>query len=312
MWVTSSCQRLQSRLAATKTLLQLHRILNAARQLLIAGRCHSDPPVVLISQFAGLAFEQQEARSDELLKSALSGANSVFAHTAQAVATSSLVRQLAAVQPSKDPALQQHISNFLDAVQRVSEVFEKPLQDKSLKWSTRPKARGCGLDCSQSHSGDGNCLVCGLGWSPHNGHTCSRAPFAGRRGSWVSSLGVAPVVTAHVETSPGSVKFSLYPKSSEFEGIQSENSLESNSDREVGTVVTFNIVHSSTTSTPKVIVGLTLTPPPLVPPIAAKVSLGIDLGNLKIIDNVSSGSKSVMNFANQLKLAMSMSPTVVK
>jgi len=44
-----------------------------------------------------------------------------------------------------------------------------------------PKPPGCGPTCGRSHSGDGDCLVCGQGWGNHNGHNCS----GGRgRGSW--------------------------------------------------------------------------------------------------------------------------------
>ena len=31
---------------------------------------------------------------------------------------------------------------------------------------------GCGPDCNLSHSGDGNCLVCGKDWGCHSGHMC--------------------------------------------------------------------------------------------------------------------------------------------
>lgn len=37
----------------------------------------------------------------------------------------------------------------------------------------------CGRNCRSSH--DGKCVVCGKGWSNHNGHTCED----GRLGSWV-------------------------------------------------------------------------------------------------------------------------------
>ena len=39
---------------------------------------------------------------------------------------------------------------------------------------------GCGADCNTSHSGQGNCLVCGSGWGNHGGHRCR----SGTRGSW--------------------------------------------------------------------------------------------------------------------------------
>lgn len=40
---------------------------------------------------------------------------------------------------------------------------------------------GCDATCSQSHSNDGDCLVCGKGWGTHSGHSCSGG---GARGSW--------------------------------------------------------------------------------------------------------------------------------
>ena len=43
------------------------------------------------------------------------------------------------------------------------------------------KPPGCGPTCERSHSGDGNCLVCGQSWGIHNGHTCRGGS---RRGSW--------------------------------------------------------------------------------------------------------------------------------
>ena len=41
---------------------------------------------------------------------------------------------------------------------------------------------GCGPDCTRSHSGEGNCLVCHRGWGNHSGHTCTS--MGGQRGSW--------------------------------------------------------------------------------------------------------------------------------
>jgi hypothetical protein len=45
---------------------------------------------------------------------------------------------------------------------------------------------GCGPDCNQSHTGDGNCLRCGKGWGNHSGHNCMSMSHRGVRGSWVT------------------------------------------------------------------------------------------------------------------------------
>jgi len=47
---------------------------------------------------------------------------------------------------------------------------------------------GCGPSCSLSHSGQGNCLLCGMDWGRHGGHTC----HDGRRGSWPTSIPTLP------------------------------------------------------------------------------------------------------------------------
>ena len=58
---------------------------------------------------------------------------------------------------------------------------------------------GCGADCSQSHAGDGACLVCGRGWGPHSGHRCRE----GTRGSWRSSAAPpVPVQQAPTQLTP--------------------------------------------------------------------------------------------------------------
>jgi hypothetical protein len=295
---------------ATKSFMQLHQIMNAAQQILIDGSCRVEPPVNLISRFGNLTYEQQEAVSSDLLSVEQSLASSAHARAVQADVTS-LVLELSESQPPRDFASQKIVSDFLSAVKRVSDFVDKPLQDKELKWCSRPTVQGCGLDCSQSHSGDGNCLVCGHGWGPHNGHTCARAPFAGRRGSWVSSLRVAPPASVHMDASPGTIKVSLDPKNCEMEGIQSESSLESDLDREVGTVITFNIIHNSATA-PKIIVGLSSTPPPLMAPVAANISLGLDLGNLKFIGIEKGKDSDGVKLAGQLKKALSISPSVIK
>ena len=43
-------------------------------------------------------------------------------------------------------------------------------------------SKGCGADCKASHSGDGDCLVCGRSWGAHSGHTCQEKT----RGSWAA------------------------------------------------------------------------------------------------------------------------------
>jgi len=42
------------------------------------------------------------------------------------------------------------------------------------------RVRGCSPDCTENHSSDGECLVCGRLWRHHSGHTCQ----GGARGSW--------------------------------------------------------------------------------------------------------------------------------
>lgn len=44
---------------------------------------------------------------------------------------------------------------------------------------------GCGPDCREQHSGDGNCLRCGKGWGNHSGHNCMNPRHSGTRGSWI-------------------------------------------------------------------------------------------------------------------------------
>jgi hypothetical protein len=311
-WLQTYCQHLRSQMEATKSFMHLHQIMNAAQQILIEGSCRVEPPSNLISRFGGLSSEQQEAHSQHLIKSSQSGASSESTHAVQAAMVSKLVCTLTATQPPRDSASQKLINDFLDAVNRVSCCVDEPLQQNELKWSVSPSMQGCGTECSSSHSGDGNCLVCGLGWSPHNGHNCTRSPFAGRRGSWLSSSRAAPVASVHVEKSPGMIKASFDPKSTDMLGIQSDSPLDSNPDKEVGTIITFDIVHSSA-STPRVIVGLSLTPPPLTAPVAAKVSLGLDLGNLNFIGNVEIGEDNpAFRLSDRLKMSLSLSPSVIK
>jgi len=54
---------------------------------------------------------------------------------------------------------------------------------EAQRWvpATPPTPAGCDGSCTTSHSGQGNCLICGEGWGSHSGHNCS----GGRgRGSW--------------------------------------------------------------------------------------------------------------------------------
>ena len=85
-----------------------------------------------------------------------------------------------------------------------------------------------------------------------------------------------------MQTTPDSLKITFDPKSGVAVGMQSEVVIESNCDKEVGTIITFNITHSAA-STPKVILGFTRTPPPLTDPVVPKFAIGLDLGQLKII-----------------------------
>ena len=34
------------------------------------------------------------------------------------------------------------------------------------------KICGCGANCNQDHTKDGNCVMCGKGWTEHGGHNC--------------------------------------------------------------------------------------------------------------------------------------------
>ena len=135
------------------------------------------------------------------------------------------------------------------------------------------------------------------------GHICR----GGRRGSWSLRSNGALDVPLHVEEiSSGTFKVSLDRKSSRLEVVQSDELFESNPGREIGTVITFIITHSSS-STPKVIVGLT----PHHPYFAAstKVSIGLDLGDLKF--NCEE-QDTVQQLAADLKSAVSISPSVIK
>jgi hypothetical protein len=244
-WTKTYNQRLQSQVTAAKTLLQVQQILMGAQKILLQGSALVAPPVSLISRFGSLTFEEQEAliSDHQLMCSLPSGDIFKFMRVIQAESTSILVRQLIAVYPPNDSESHKVVNCFLDAVNRASDCIDLPLQGKSLQWGARVATQGCGLECSQSHSGNGNCLVCGNGWHEgHSGHTCQRAPFSGRRGSWFSPSNAEHVVPLHVEEiSPGNVKVSLDPKSSQIEGVQSDTPLKSDPDKEIGTVVTFYV-----------------------------------------------------------------------
>jgi hypothetical protein len=312
-WSKTSYQRLQSQVTAAKTLSQVQRILVGAQHILLQGSALVVPPVSLISRFRSLTFEEQEAfiSDHQLMRSLPSGDFFEVLSATQAESTSTFVRQLIAVHPPKDSESHEVVSCFLDAVKRVSHCTDDLLlQRKSFQWdAVFSHSQGCGPECSQSHSHDGNCLVCGNGWhGGHNGHTCRHDPFSGRRGSWLSSSSGAPVVPLHAEeSSPGTVKVSLDPKSGQKEGTQSDTPLP-HPDKEIGTVITFNITHSSS-STPKVIVGLTQIPPPLKAPIESRVSVGLDLGGMKFIGKAKEAQDKL---AADLKLAVSISPSVIK
>jgi hypothetical protein len=310
-WSKTSYQRLQGQVTATKTLSQVQQILVGAQQILLQGSALGVPPVSLISRFGSLTFEEQEAFiSDHQLMCRLPSCEFFKARSVtEAESTSSLVKQCIAVHPPKDSESHEVINHFLDAVKRVSDCTDDlPLQGKPLQWDAVFSVQGCGPECSLSHSHDGTCLVCENGWhSGHSGHTCQRAPFSGRRGSWVSSSSRAPVVPLHVEeSSPGTVKVPLDPKSGQMESVQSDTPLP---DKEIGAVITFKIAHSSS-STPKVIVGLTQIPPPLKAPFASRVSVGLDLGDINFIGVAK--QEPLDKSAADLKSALSISPSVVK
>ncbi len=66
-----------------------------------------------------------------------------------------------------------------------------------------PVPQGCPPTCSRDHSSHGNCLNCGRGWGPHNGHTCTQEQN-GQRGSWrdPSNPAVAPPQSVILMTAP--------------------------------------------------------------------------------------------------------------
>jgi hypothetical protein len=311
-WTKTYNQRLQSQVTAAKTSLQVQQILMGAQKILLQGSALVAPPASLISRFGSLTFEEQQAfiSDHQLMCSLPSGDIFKVMRATQAESISTLVRQLIAVHPPKDSESHQVINCFLDAVNEVSDCTDLSLQGKSLQWGACVAIQGCGPECSQSHSGDGNCLVCGNGWhGGHSGHNCQHAPFSGRRGSWLSSSNGAPVVPLHVEKIyTGTVKMSLDPKSSQIEGVQSDTPLRIDPDKEIGTVITFNIAHSHSSS-PKVIVGLTQIPPPLKAPIASRISIGFDLGDMKFIGKADQAPDKLVA---DLKLAVSISPSVIK
>ena len=249
-WSKTSYQRLQSQVTAAKTLSQVQRILVGAQQILLQGSALVVPPVSLISRFRSLTFEEQEAfiSDHQLMCSLPSGDFFKVLSATQAESAWTLVRQLIAVHPPKDSESHEVVNCFLDAVKRVSHCTDDLLlQRKSFQWdAVFSHSQGCGPECSQSHSHDGNCLVCGNGWhGGHSGHTCRHDPFSGRRGSWLSSSSGAPVVPLHAEeSSPGTVKVSLDPKFGQKEGTRSDTPLP-HPDKEIGTARLLSATASS-------------------------------------------------------------------
>ncbi len=307
-WLKICCQRLQSQVAAVESLSLMQSILMGAQHILLQGSALVEAPVSLISRFASLTFEEQLAVSSEhqlMSLSVPSGDIFKIVHAAQADLTSIFTRQLIAVQPPKDSESHKVVNWFLDAVKKVSDCATLPLHGKSLQWSAHAAIQGCGPDCTRIHN-DQNCLVCGCSYNRHTRHGCDEPPFKGRRGSWSPVSNGAMRVPLHVqEISSGTFKVSLDLKSSRIEVVQSGNLFDINpSHREIGTVITFNITHSSS-STPKVIIGLTSHHPALMA--TTKVSIGLDLGNLTFI-----GGKRIEQLAVDLKLAVSISPSVIK
>jgi hypothetical protein len=305
-WLKTCYQRLQSQVTAVESLSLVQQILMGAQHILLQDSELVEPPVSLISRFASLTFKEQLAVSSEhvlfLSLSVPPGDIIKIARAAQADLTSIFARRLIAVQPPKDSESHKVINSFLDSVKRVSDCATLPLQGKSLQWSAHAAIQGCGPGCNLSHRND-KCLVCGGGYQQHMGHICR----GGRRGSWSLCSNGALDVPLHVEEiSSGTFKVSLDRKSSRLEVVQSDELFESNPGREIGTVITFIITHSSS-STPKVIVGLT----PHHPYFAAstKVSIGLDLGDLKF--NCEE-QDTVQQLAADLKSAVSISPSVIK
>ena len=283
-WFETSRQRfsllLQRLMTNSSSWLQVLKIFDAAQLILIEGSDVPEPPEFLIRRFGSLGLEQKQTASSDILRASLSGTSSGLKESVQEDFTSKLLRGFVALLPPNPFLLfsesEKRGEAFIEAVNKVARCSDALQERNVLKWSIRPTVRGCGPDCSRSHNEDGNCLVCGLGWGPHNGHMCTVSPFSRSRGSWVTSSQQASSPPQVMETTPDSIKMTFDPKSGITEGMQSEVAIER------GTTITYNITHSAA-STPKVILGLTRTPPPLTDPIVPKVALGLDLGELTII-----------------------------
>ncbi len=299
-WHQRFLPHLRRLMTTTRSFLQVLEITDAAQRILIEGSGLTEPSSSLISRFGSLTFEQKEAASSELLRTVRSETQSQPKKRAQSDLTSTLLRDLIALQPPTDSESQKLVDIFLAAVDKVAQSADSLHSHSKLKWDVRTCTRGCGPECSQSHSQDGNCLVCGHGWGPHNGHTCSRDPFSGRRGSWLTSS-QQHIRPLHVDVTPDVIKVTFDPKSGSPEGIQSEVPIESNPDKELGTIITFNITHSAA-SAPKVMVGLTSAPPPLSSSVASRFVLGLDLGALQII-----GGMARKDATEHLRKAISIS-----
>jgi hypothetical protein len=299
-WQQRFFLHLRRHMTTTRSFLQAFEITDAAQRILIEGSGLPEPPSSLIFRFGSLTFDEKETVSSALLRTDRSGPKSGLKEQAQADLTSTLLRDLIALQPPTDSESQELVHVFLAAVDKVAQSADSFHQHTTLKWDVRTAIQGCGPECSQSHSGDGNCLVCGHGWGPHNGHTCARDPFSGRRGSWLTSS-QQNVRPPQIEVTPDIIKVTFDPKSGISEGIQSEVPIQSNADQELGTIITFNITHSAA-SAPKVMVGLTSTPPPLSGSVASRFVLGLDLGALQII-----GGKAKQNATETQKLRKAMS-----
>jgi hypothetical protein len=277
--------QLQRCMAKSSSYLQSLQIIEAAHRILLEGCSLPEPPVSLISRYGPLTFEEKQSASSDLLRtfrSLPSSSNSGIKETSDI--TNALLHDLIALNPPTDPESKELVHTFFKAVDAVAQHVDPTCKFRGLQWSTRPVAKGCGGDCSNHHSEDGNCLVCGFDWGNHGGHTCNRAPFSGLRGSWLSASQQSVSQPLQIETTAHSMNVAFDPKPGKSEGIQSEMPLENDPDHQVGTIITFNITHSAA-STPKVMLGLTSSPPPLTPPIEPKVDVGLDLGQLKVISS---------------------------
>jgi hypothetical protein len=254
-WFESSRQRfsllLQRLMTNSSSLLQVLKIFDAAQRILLEGSDVPEPPESLIRRFGSLSLKQKQTASSDVLKASLSGTSIGLKESVQEDFTSKLLRGFVALLPPNLLPVSESEKRgeaFIEAVDKVARCSDS-LQERKILFCSSFTNVGCGPDCPEYHDGDGVCLVCGQGWYTHHGvdgHTCRQGPF-GSRGSWLTS------------------------------------SQEVSSLLEVGTIITFNITHSSA-STPKVILGLSRYPRPLTRSGGAPhVDLGLDLGKLDII-----------------------------